>query len=154
MLFRCATAYPISDRLFFVQRAVLRSLLAGSRLSRMRDLELKAAPEEVLMLPELFDTLQNSIWTEVVQKDPENISSIRRSLQREYVALLSAMVLRKSRVPEDARTLAWYHLGQLRGDIDKTLRKRGRSFDTYTKAHLAKTRDRIDKTLSAPLQSN
>lgn len=146
--------YPIGDRLFFVQRAVLRSLLAAPRLSRMRDLELKAAPEEVLMLPELFDTLQASIWTEVIQKDPENISSIRRSLQREYVDLLSAMVLRKSRVPEDARTLAWYHLGQLRGDIDKTLRKRGRRFDTYSKAHLAKTRDRIDKTLSAPLQSN
>jgi len=148
--------YPISDRLFFVQRVVLRSLLAPPRLSRMRDLELKAAPAEVLMLPELFDTLQESIWTEVVQKDApsQNISSIRRSLQREYVEILSAMVLRKSRVPEDARTLAWYHLGQLRDDIDKTLRKRGRRFDTYTKAHLAKTRDRIDKTLSAPLQSN
>lgn len=146
--------YPISDRLFFVQRSVLRSLLAAPRLSRMRDLELKADPTKVLMLPELFDTLQASIWTEVVQKDPENISSIRRSLQREYVKILSAMVLHKSRVPEDARTLAWYHLGQLRSDIDKTLRKRGRRFDTYSKAHLAKTRDRIDKTLSAPLQSN
>ena len=68
--------------------------------------------------------------------------------------ILSAMVLRKSRVPEDAHTLAWYHLGQLRDDIDKTLGKRGKRLDTYTKAHLAKTRDRIDKTLSAPLQSN
>ncbi|MBC6475874.1 MAG: hypothetical protein GDA48_26220 [Hormoscilla sp. GM102CHS1] len=87
----------------------------------MRDLELKAAPAEVLMLPELFDTLQESIWTEVVQKDApsQNISSIRRSLQREYVEILSAMVLRKSRVPEDAHTLAWYHLGQLRDDTTR-----------------------------------
>ena len=149
--------YPISDRLFLLQRIALRSLLSPSRLARLRDMELKVdSQEEALLLPELFDTLQQSIWTEVVEKDAdlEDISSLRRSLQREYADVLTSIVLRDYRVPEDAHTLAWFHLRELRSDIDNTLRKRRREMDTVTRAHFAQTRDRIDKVLNAPLQSN
>ncbi|MFM6007664.1 MAG: hypothetical protein ACKPA7_27895, partial [Sphaerospermopsis kisseleviana] len=77
------------------------------------------------------------------------ISSLRRGLQRQYVNFLTAMVLRKVDVPEDARTLAWYKLKQLDHQL-----KRVRSDDEYTKAHLLETRDRIEKALNAPLQGN
>jgi hypothetical protein len=64
------------------------------------------------------------------------------------------MVLRQSDVPEDARTLAWYELRQLDDEIRVALRKRGDDLDTYTKAHLEETRDRLLKALDAQIQSN
>jgi hypothetical protein len=63
------------------------------------------------------------------------------------------MVLRQSRVPEDARSLAWYELVQLRDELGKVIRKRGNDMDDYTRAHLEETRDRIAKALNAQMQS-
>lgn len=146
--------YPLHDRVLFLQSIVLRDLLSGERLARIKDTELKAAPGQAIALPELFETLQTNIWKEVVQPDQPltSLSSLRRGLQREHLNLLTNMVLRKRRVPEDARTLAWYQLRQLHSSLGDTLRK-GRNLDLYTKAHLEETRDRIDKTLSAQLET-
>ncbi|MCF2148313.1 zinc-dependent metalloprotease [Desmonostoc muscorum LEGE 12446] len=143
--------YPIHDLVLLLQGSVLRDLLSGDRLSRLKDIELKTKAENALTLPELFDTLQSGIWTEVIKpKDkPMKIASLRRGLQRQYLDILSSMVLRKQNVPEDARTLAWYKLKQL----DEKL-KDVNSEDEYTKAHLLETRDRIEKILNAPLQGN
>ncbi|MEH2138176.1 zinc-dependent metalloprotease [Nostoc sp.] len=143
--------FPIHDLVLLMQGSVLRDLLSGDRLSRLKDIELKTKPENALTLPELFDTLQSGIWTEVIKPKgkPMKISSLRRGLQRQYLDILTAMVLRKESVPEDARTLAWYKLKQL----DEQL-KRVNSEDEYTKAHLLETRDRIEKVLNAPLQGN
>ncbi|MEH2196931.1 zinc-dependent metalloprotease [Nostoc sp.] len=143
--------FPIHDLVLLMQGSVLRDLLSGDRLSRLKDIELKTKPENALTLPELFDTLQSVIWTEVIKPKgkPMKISSLRRGLQRQYLDILTAMVLRKESVPEDARTLAWYKLKQL----DEQL-KGVNSEDEYTKAHLLETRDRIEKVLNAPLQGN
>ncbi|MEP0869334.1 zinc-dependent metalloprotease [Trichocoleus desertorum AS-A10] len=148
--------YPIHDRVLFLQSIVLRDLLSADRLSRLQDTELKTEPGKALTLPELFDTLQTSIWQGVVRPSdqPMKFSSLNRALQREHLNLLTAMVLRKREAPEDARTLAWYELRQLHGSLSDTLRKQGRKLDTYTKAHLEETRDRIAKTLEAQLQTN
>jgi hypothetical protein len=145
--------YPIHDSVFFLQSLVLGDLLSSDRLSRLRDIEFKSGPKQALTLPELFLTLEKSIWTEVVQPDDKstNISSIRRSLQREYLNRLTSMVLRTVEVPEDARTLAWYRLRELQGSLSSAIRKRGGQMDTYTKAHLEETRDRIRKTLDAQI---
>lgn len=147
--------YPIHDLVLFIQSSVLFDLLSGDRLSRLKDIELKSQQGKALTIPELFDTLQAGIWTEVIKpKDRDiKISSLRRGLQRQYLQLLSSIVLRKeedfSRIPEDARTIAWYKLKQL----DEKL-KSVNSDDEYTKAHILETRDRIDKVLDARLQSN
>ncbi|MEH2163160.1 MAG: zinc-dependent metalloprotease [Nostoc sp.] len=143
--------FPIHDLVLLMQGSVLRDLLSGDRLSRLKDIELKTKPENALSLPELFDTLQSGIWTEVIKPKgkPMKITSLRRGLQRQYLDILTAMVLRKENVPEDARTLAWYKLKQL----DEKL-KGVNSEDEYTKAHLLETRDRIEKVLNAPLQGN
>ncbi|MEH2311307.1 MAG: zinc-dependent metalloprotease [Nostoc sp.] len=143
--------FPIHDLVQLIQGSVLRDLLSGDRLSRLKDIELKTKPENALTLPELFDTLQSGIWTEVIKPKgkPMKISSLRRGLQRQYLDILTGMVLRKESVPEDARTLAWYKLKQL----DEKL-KGVNSEDEYTKAHLLETRDRIEKVLNAPLQGN
>lgn len=148
--------YPISDRIFYLQRVVLRSLLSPARLVRMQDMELKAEPDkDIIRMPELFQILQDDLWTEIQPKNgTTEISSIRRSLQREHIEILMGMVLRKTRVPDDARSLAWYSLRQLRDQINTKLRRDGRELDTYSQAHLQQTRDRIIKTLDASLQSN
>lgn len=146
--------YPIHDSIFLMQSLVLKELLSGNRLNRLGDIELKSQPGQALTLPELFDTLQTGIWTEVLQPSGklQQISSLRRALQREYLKIAVGMVLRTEKVPEDARTLAWYKLGQLRHALDKTL-SHSNKLDEYTLAHLEETRDRINKALSAQLQS-
>jgi hypothetical protein len=146
--------YPIHDSIFAMQSFVLRQLLSSDRLTRLRDIELKSQPGQALTMPELFDTLQNNIWTEVVQPDGKrsNISSLRRALQREHLEVMTTMVLRTVSVPEDARTLAWYNLRQLQDKLNKSISKSGK-LDDYTKAHLEETRDRINKTLNAQIQS-
>ena len=143
--------YPIHDLVLYMQNLVLYDLLSSDRLSRLKDIELKSKSGEALTLPELFNTLQDSIWTEVLKpKDKDiEISSLRRGLQRKYLDILTNMVLRKVNVPEDARTLAWYKLRQLGEKLDDV-----KSEDEYTKAHLLETRQRISKVLNAPLRTN
>ena len=146
--------YPIHDSIYSMQSLVLKELLSGDRLARLRDIELKSQPGEALTLPELFDTLQEGIWTEVLQPNGKSIkiSSLRRSLQREHLKIMMSMVLRTKYVPEDARTLAWYNLRQLRDKLNKTISNSG-NLDDYTKAHLEETRDRVNKALNAQIQS-
>ncbi|MEO0969584.1 MAG: zinc-dependent metalloprotease, partial [Cyanobacteria bacterium J06639_18] len=159
--------YPIHDLVLYLQTMLLRDLLSSDRISRLKDIELKTQTGQALTIPELFDTLQTGIWTEVLkpeEKDKDKdkdtdrnsdrgkgikISSLRRGLQGQYVNLLSEMVLRKRYVPEDARKVAWYKLRQLREEL-----KDADSKDEYTKIHLLETRDRIKKVLDAPLETN
>jgi hypothetical protein len=147
--------YPIHDSISFLQNRVLGNLLSDDRLTRLQDIELKSPPNQALTLPELFKTLEDSIWTEVLkpEDEPLKISSLRRSLQRSYLNRLTSMVLRTSQVPEDARTLAWYRLRELNKSLSKAIRRYGNSMDTYTKAHLEETRSRINKILDADIQS-
>ena len=104
----------------------------------------------------MLDTLQKDIWQEVLQPTNKKmeISTFRRSLQREHLAILIGMVLRKTNVPEDARSLAWYELRQLREGLSKSIRNLDRKADAYTRAHLEETRDRISKVLNSQIQSN
>ncbi len=147
--------YPIGDRISWVQNRILWELFAPTRLTRLRDLELKAQPQETLTLPELFETMQNTIWTEILNtEDQISISIVRRSLQREYLELLSQMALRQIRVPEDAQTLARYQLKQLNKMMTQVIQKYRDRMDAYTLAHLEVSRDRIFKTLNAQIQSD
>jgi hypothetical protein len=148
--------YPIGDRILYLQQVALGSLLSPPRLMRLRDLELKTSAAESLTIPELFDTLKQGIWTEVLKPSNQltQISTTRRSLQRQHLNLLGAMVLRQTKVPEDARTLAWYNLHQLDEALESTLKKRQNDLDLPTVAHLQETRTRIGQILNAQLQSN
>lgn len=146
--------YPIHERILKFQSAVLRSLLDSDRLNRLQDIELKTLPGEALSIPELFDTLQTGIWTEVLTPgEPKPISSIRRSLQREHLNILLEMMLGTTDTPEDGRTLAWYKLRQLQKAIDVRLKQLSENLDIYTLAHLEASGDRIAKALNAQLIS-
>ena len=166
--------YPIHDRILSLQTFVLSDLLSSERLQRLRDTELKTSTGEALTLPELFDNLLQSIWTEVLPSTNglTQISSLRRSLQRQHMNLLINLALRNRlsfekidnfldlvvglqtmNPPEDARTLAWYQLRQLRDRLANVLRDRNDKLDIYTKAHLEEASDRVAKAIDAKLQA-
>jgi Met-zincin/Domain of unknown function (DUF5117) len=142
--------YPIYDRILGLQTNILGDLLSYTRLERLRDADLKASAGASLTLPELFETLQGSIWREVLQPGHQSLSSLRRGLQRDYVNRLTQMVLRTDYAPDDARALARSYLKQLHGTIADRL-KDSRTLEATSRAHLEETSDRIRKTLDAQM---
>lgn len=139
--------YPIHERIIRFQSEMLHSLLDSDRLNRLRDIEFKSQPGQALSMPELFDTLQQSIWTEVITPEtPQLISSLRRSLQQEHLDVLLEIIKHPTDKTNDSQTLAWYELHQLQTAIDLRLQKCREQLDTYTIAHLEYTSDRISKT--------
>lgn len=146
--------YPIHDNILFLQSIVLFDLLNYDRLARLRDSELRVKPgQATLTIPDLFDSLQSSIWGEIINP-PDNLklSGLRRALQRQYMNAMVSMVLREVDAPEDARTVARYELRRLHKSIDRALRKVNEK-EIYTKAHLEEAQDRIGKALEAQLRS-
>ncbi len=164
--------YPIYNQISFVQGIILSQLLSSSRLERLRDAELTYGAQATLTMPELFNTLHQGIWSEIIQRDGKSlaISTIRRGLQRQHLNILVNMVLRNPEslrnatnfldfmvalqtlnAPEDARVLARYQLRELGQQISRTLKRHHKQMDTATKAHLEDVSDRILKALEAPL---
>jgi Met-zincin/Domain of unknown function (DUF5117) len=146
--------YPIHDNVLLLQTFTLFNLFDYDRLARLRDAELRAPTDQVLTIPELFDSLQTSIWGEVIKPAAPllKLSGLRRAIQRQHMNILIAMLLRQVDTPEDARTVARYELKQIQAAIGKALGKVDEK-DIYTKAHLEEVRDRIDKAITAQLQS-
>jgi hypothetical protein len=148
-----ALNYPIYDRILYMQAVMLGELLDYDRLSRLRDADVKEQTSAEFTISELFEGLQTSIWREVVQPQSKpKISSLRRGLQRLHLDAMTRMVLRTASTPEDARSLAWYHLKRLDAALNDALRHENK-LDTLTRAHLEESRDRISKILNAQLQT-
>ena len=145
--------YPVLDRLLMLQTRTLAELTNFDRLTRLTEGELKN-PAQTLTIPELFNTLQSSIWSEVLNtnssSDRIKISIVRRGIQRQYMNLLIAISLREYDAPEDAQTVARYNMKQLRDTLTGALKKTDPK-DIYTLAHLEETRDRLTKAIDAPL---
>ncbi len=76
------------------------------------------------------------------------MNSFRRNLQRGYTDRLIAFVVAPPPgAPEDARSLARWHLKRISGRIEAGLR--GSGLDDITRAHLDETRARIERALNA-----
>jgi hypothetical protein len=140
--------------------ALLNQLLDPVVLSRMRDAELRATDSQpTVTLPELFATLTGAIWSELgyPRSDgklsvPRSITSVRRDLQRLYLNSLIRMVVNPlPDTPEDARSLARMTLADLATQVDRARRM---DLDTYTRAHLADSRERIAQALNAQMFQN
>lgn len=144
--------YPILDQLLLLQTVTMVELTNYDRLSRMREGELKN-PSQTLTIPELMDTIQSSIWSEVITpQDGFKVSPMRRGLQRQHMNLLIAIALRQYDAPDDAQTVVRYEMRQLRDVLTRAMKKAD-SKDLYTVAHLEETRDRLIKAIDAPLSS-
>jgi uncharacterized protein DUF4953/uncharacterized protein DUF5117/uncharacterized protein DUF5118 len=151
--------FPLHDWAMAQQSALLGQLLDPAVLSRIRDAELRASEgESMLTIPELFTTLTTAIWGEIgfqvagKTSAPRDISSVRRDLQRLYLNSLVRMVVNPApETPEDARTLARATLTSLGNELDRALLRRGVELNSYTRAHLLDSRERISQALNAQM---
>jgi hypothetical protein len=153
--------FPLHDWAMTQQGALLNQLLDPAVLSRIRDAELRATDTQpTVTIPELFATLTGAIWAEVGYPAPgdgrialaRNITSVRRDLQRLYLNSLIRMIVNPlPDTPEDARTLARLTLADLGSQLDRVRRA---ELDTYTRAHLIDSRERINQALHAQIFQN
>ena len=154
--------YPVHDVILSNQALILERLLYPSVLSRVQDTELKFAKgEDAFTMPELFSGITDAVWVDL-NRDPRGkqwsnsdsfISSFRRGLQREHLKQLIKLVLdADSGTPEDARSLARRHLGQINSKIQSTLQNARGELDDYSLAHLEESQVRIEKALDANFQ--
>jgi hypothetical protein len=155
--------FPLHDWALAQQSALLGQLLDPVALSRIRDAELRAKDAEpTVTIPELFATLTAATWAEIGYPGAggkpgisRNITSVRRDLQRLYLNSLIRMIVNPlPDTPEDARTLARATLAELGAELDRALVRRGVELDTYTRAHLVDSRERITQALNAQMFQN
>ena len=154
--------YPVHDIILRYQNRVLERLLYPTVLGRIQDTELKFAKgEDAFTLPELFSGITDAVWTELDRNIGEKqwsnsdafISSFRRGLQREHLKQLIKLVLdADSGTPEDARSLARRHLGQINTRIQRVLQAAQGRLDDYSLAHLEESQVRVTKALDANFQ--
>jgi hypothetical protein len=141
--------FPIHQQILSLQQAALNRLFHPIIMSRVLDNELRVEKRELtLTLGTVFSSIQDAIWAELGGPGV-NINSFRRSLQREHLRKMIALVVREAAVPEDARSLARQGL--------ITLRARARAAtaaaaSVETRAHLNESVARIDEALRAQLQ--
>src|SRR3989449_2113125 len=144
-----STLFPYTT---LFQGTLVRLLTDPQVLSRVRDAELRAQNRnQMVTIPDILTTLTSSIWAEAGGQGSRgrNTTSIRRDLQRMYLArLLQMVVTPEPGMPEDARTVARATLASLSGALGRALAP-ANELDGYTQAHFADSRQRIEQALNA-----
>jgi hypothetical protein len=167
----------IYDYVLRIQQIVTSHCLSADVLQRLQNQTLMVdANEKPLEMADVFRTLTSSIWSEIAkaaegQSDKVECSTIRRNLQKDYLARLVRMVIGNqprtygdsfgyivflggADYPADARSLARMHLKEIKDQIDKVLQNGQLQIEDTTRAHLQESADRIDKVLNAEVESN
>lgn len=145
--------YPLHETVLRIQTGLLNQLVNPTRLSRIRDAEIKFGEENVVGIPELMTELRTAIWQEVMSAPGRNITSNRRDLQREHLdRLIGLLTNAPSQLPADARSVVRMQLRELKKQIDSRLAPPTYDFDEYTRAHLEESQARINRALEAGLQ--
>ena len=147
-----ATVNPdasISGAVLALQRASLDRLMADGVAARILDAPSKMSlPQQALPLSELYDTLQNAIWSEL--KSGTDIDPMRRNLQREYLRrVVNALIKPTATTPADAKSLMRANAQQLQQQIRAAMAKPATK---VTRAHLSESLDLLTEALKAPLQ--
>lgn len=156
--------FGIHNTVLIWQERVISQLLSTRTLERLHDAELRApAEQDVLAAAELIERLTKSVFSEVDNtKEGEYsirkpaISSFRRNLQRSYLKSLAGLAMGNSSAPEDCQTVAYDQLAQLSQRMTALLGNQAvaSKLDTYSRAHLQESNDRIKKVLEAKLSLN
>jgi len=152
--------WPIHDRILDMQASSLTLLMNPTTLRRVHDNELRLpADQDALTLPELLDTLTEAVWSELDEPCPENrndrkpmISSLRRNLQREHLQRLIDLVIEPTQDTAafyPITNLARMQLRTMSNQITSSMDQCAGKMDAYTKAHLAESKQRIERALEA-----
>ena len=95
-------------------------------------------------------TLQEAVWSELKSGQP--MDELRRSLQREHLRRLQAVLTRPAAgTPADAVSLARLHAVELRGQLRTALAKK-RGMAVENRAHLEDALALVTESLRATLQ--
>jgi len=142
--------FPVLGNMQSIHSGLLSNLMTPPRLARMIDQEaLAESSSDAYTVAELFGTLTGAVWTELGSGgNARSTDAVRRNLQRIYTDRLASLAL-SGAVPGDASALARLELTELSRRLGSAL---GRSrIDRVTKAHLAETKARVDRTLEASI---
>ncbi len=135
-----------------VQIAALDRLLSPGTAQRLLDLPLYvdgAQARDLISLPEVYGTLQNSIWSEL--KAGGDIDRLRRNLQREHLRRVQSLLVRGSPgLPPDALSLARLHATELQADLKRASANPKLSIES--RAHLQDSLALLTEALRASMQ--
>ena len=142
--------YSLSGQVLKIQRDVLNLLMSDTVALRIIDSEVKLDdPKGGLRLSELYVSLHRAIWSEL--KTGQEITPLRRNLQREHLArVANALVRPSATMSADARALLRQDARALRDELKAVPVKTALSKETQ--AHIAESLSTLDEALKAPLQ--
>ncbi len=134
-----------------LQTQALDRLLAAGTAQRLLDLPGYLAEKDrrgVISVSELYATLQGAVWSEL--KTGREIDPLRRSLQREHLKRLQAVLTRPpANLPADAVSLARLHAVDLQAQLRGALARKGLAVEN--RAHLADALALLTEALRATL---
>jgi hypothetical protein len=141
--------YSLPGQVLRIQREVLGQLMSDGVAQRIIDSEVKLDdPKGGFHLAELYGSLHRSIWVEL--RTGQEITGLRRSLQREHLARIATALVRASpSTPADARALLRQDARALRDELKAAPVKR---WSKESQAHIAESLTTLDEALKASLQ--
>jgi hypothetical protein len=133
-----------------VQKEILDHVYSPPVATRLAEVGMKVNdPKETLGLSDVYDTLQDAIWSEA--KTGQETSLIRRNLQREQLRrMIDVLVKPAGPWPADARSLMRDNARQLVSMLERANAKPGLS--KTTRAHYADSLDSLTAALKASMQ--
>ncbi|MCH7884069.1 MAG: zinc-dependent metalloprotease [Planctomycetes bacterium] len=154
--------YPIHDVIAGLQWWTLFPRLFPNTLRRIHDAEMKTTAADRLTVAEYLQRLQRACWRDSVDgtrltKGPWSdtspfVSSIRRSLQREYLTLMEPLVRTRpgTVISPDLHAMVQHVLRTLQEEIEKV--REGEGLDFASQAHLVSCQSRIERMLTPELK--
>ncbi|MFN7673497.1 MAG: zinc-dependent metalloprotease, partial [Betaproteobacteria bacterium] len=139
----------IANSVLNLQRGTLDILYADAVAQRLLDSQDKVAkPADAMKLSEVYETLQNAIWSEL--RTGGDITTMRRNLQREHIKRIgNALTRPATNSPADVRSLMRDGAGQLQAQIRAAMAK---PMSKEAKAHLGESLSTLTEALKASLQ--
>ena len=135
--------YPIHNTIKNLQTRTLNNLYSLDVISRVHDNELRFnSSQEIFTLFEMFDNLNNIIWSEL--KNQDSINSFRRELQNHHINLMIQMFQNK-KFPIDAQNLALESIQTIYSVINN--QDINQIYDNYTQLHLTNMKSKIKMAL-------
>ena len=153
--------FPVHEYIAMLQWWNLVDRFFPNTIRRIYDAELKSAEEDRFTAAEYLSGIQRACWSEVLaparaagkqwSESQPYCSSIRRSLQREYLTLSERLVRSRpgTLLQPDLHGMIQHSLRQLAKSIDETLAKG--KLDFGSEAHLTSCKSRIQRMLEPQL---
>ena len=148
-----APEFAVGDRVLSIQRAALDQVLSDNVARRVVEAPLRYTNEKMaLSLSELYDTVQDAIWSELrANGHGGEIEPMRRNLQREHLKRLATTLVRSTpNAHADARALQRENARRLLAQIQGAQKRT--TLSKETRAHLADSANTLEEALKAPMQ--